>query len=394
MRVLHAIPGLVVSSGGPTTALVGLATAQAQGGVDVTILTTLRPGQEVAAAAELAAAGVRVISVEGCRGPLLRHPRLADTVAGLVAGHDVVHAHGVWEELQYQASRVCRLRRVPFVIRCCGLLDEWSLRRKWLRKAVYRAWRLDRMLTSATAVHCSTAAEAASTGRLGFASPIVVEPNGIRLQEFLELPERGAFRKSIGKPSVPLVLFLGRIHQGKGVEYLIPALRHVTTPDATVVIVGGDSGGYREQMERAVAAHQLGNRVIFTGPLGGRRKIEALVDADVFCLPSEHENFGISVIEAMAAGLPVVVSEHVGLKEEIKSNGAGSVTSLEPASIARAIDGWLQDSAARREAGARARDCALRDFDWSVIAARWQCRYSRMLESKVAAMVNPKGDSR
>jgi glycosyltransferase involved in cell wall biosynthesis len=379
MRVLHVIPGLVESSGGPTTALVGLATAQAQVGENVTILTTLREGQTVAASAELAAAGVSVDVVDRCRGPLLRHPQLAATVAGLVAEHDVVHAHGVWEEVQYQASRACGRSGVPLVIRCCGLLDEWSLSRKWLRKAVYRAWRLDRMLAEAAAVHCSTAAEAASTGRLGFAAPIVVEPNGVRLQEFLDLPQRGAFRASIGRPSAPLILFLGRIHPGKGVEYLIPALRHVATPDATVVIVGGDSGGYREQMERAVAAHHLDDRVIFTGALRGRRKLEALVDADVFCLPSEHENFGISVIEAMAAGCPVVVSEHVGLKEEIRRCGAGSITPLDSEAIARAIDGWLEDAAARHEAGARARACALRDFDWSEIAARWQRRYSQML---------------
>lgn len=379
MRVLHAIPGLVESSGGPTTALVGLATAQTQVGDDVTILTTLRDGQKIAAAAELAAAGVTVVSLDGCRGPLLRHPRLAETVAGLVADHDVVHAHGVWEEVQYQASRACGRRGVPLVIRCCGLLDEWSLRRKWFRKAVYRAWRLDRMLSRAAAVHCSTAAEAASTGRLGFAAPIVVEPNGVRLQEFLELPPRGAFRESIGRPSAPLILFLGRVHPGKGVEYLIPALRQVATPDATVVIVGGDSGGYREQMERAVAAHGLDDRVIFTGALGGRRKLEALVDADVFCLPSEHENFGISVIEAMAAGCPVIVSDHVGLKEEIRQCGAGSITPLDPGAIARAIDGWLQDSAGRHEAGVRARACALRDFDWKVIAARWQRRYNQLI---------------
>lgn len=377
MRVLHAISGLVESSGGPTTALIGLATAQALAGDEVTILTTLREGQKVAAPEELAAAGVHVVSVDHCRGPMLRHPRLARTVAGLVAEHDVVHAHGVWEDVQYQASRACGRSGVPLVIRCCGLLDEWSLSRKWMRKAVYRAWRLDRMLAGAAAVHCSTAAEAASTGRLGFAAPIVVEPNGVRLQEFLELPQRGAFRESIGRPSAPLILFLGRVHPGKGVEYLIPALRHVTTPDAAVVIVGGDSSGYREQMERAVAAHRLDNRVIFTGPLRGRRKLEALVDADVFCLPSEHENFGISVIEAMAAGCPVVVSEHVGLKTEIRDCGAGSVTPLESEAIAHAIDGWLQDSAGRHAAGVRARTCALRDFDWRVIAARWQRRYSQ-----------------
>jgi glycosyltransferase involved in cell wall biosynthesis len=128
-----------------------------------------------------------------------------------------------------------------------------------------------------------------------------------------------------------------------------------------------------------VAAHHLDGRVIFTGALRGRRKLEALVDADVFCLPSEHENFGISVIEAMAAGCPVVVSENVGLKEEIRQCGAGSITPLDSELIALAIDGWLQDASARHDAGGRARACALRDFDWNVIAARWQRRYSQML---------------
>jgi glycosyltransferase involved in cell wall biosynthesis len=231
------------------------------------------------------------------------------------------------------------------------------------------------MLAGAAAVHCSTAAEAASTGKLGFAAPIVVEPNGVQLQEFLDLPQRGAFRESIGRPSAPLILFLGRIHPGKGVEYLIPALRHVATPDSTVVIVGGDSGGYREQMERAVAAHHLDDRVIFTGALRGRRKLEALVDADVFCLPSEHENFGISVIEAMAAGCPVIVSEHVGLREEIREQGTGSVTSLDAGDIANSIDFWLRNQAESRAAGDRARTFVLGTYDWSVIAARWRERY-------------------
>jgi len=77
----------------------------------------------------------------------------------------------------------------------------------------------------------------------------------------------------------------------------------------------------------------------------------------------------------MAAGCPVVVSEHVGLKSEIVASGAGSVTSLNPLDIAAAIDRWLDDDIARREAGSQARECALRDFDWDKIADRWLQRY-------------------
>ena len=375
MRILHATPGLIEASGGPTTALVGLASAQARAGGHVTILTTLLDGQEVAATDSLTRAGVDIVSVPSCSGPLVRHPTLRATVRRLVAEHDVVHAHGAWEEILYQASRACMERGIPFVIRCCGLLDEWSLRRKWCRKLAYRVWRLNGMLRNATAVHCSTASEALSTGKLGFRAPIVIEPNGVALREFVTLPARGAFRKAIAVPESPIILFLGRIHPGKGVEHLIPALRHVRTPDATVVIVGADSGGHREKMEKLIASHGVEGRVVFAGALTGLRKLEAFVDADLFCLPSEHENFGIAIVEAMAAGCPVVVSEHVGLKSEIMASGAGSVTSLNPLDIAAAIDRWLDDDIARREAGSRARECALRDFDWDKIADRWLQRY-------------------
>jgi glycosyltransferase involved in cell wall biosynthesis len=389
MRILHAIPGLTDRSGGPTTALVGLACAQAAAGVTVTVLACTREGDVIAAADRLAAAGVALHTVGPCRGPLMRHPRLTDTTRTLVAAHDIVHAHGVWEELQYQVAQACLAEGTPFVIRCCGLLDEWSLRRKWLKKAVYRLWRLDRMLADAAAIHCTTAAEAVSTGALRCPTPIVVEPNGIALEDFATLPARGALRHSLSIGDAPLIVFLGRIHPGKGVEYLIPALAQMRTPGATLAVVGSDSAGYRDEMNRLADAHGVRDRIAFVGSLTGRRKIEALVDADVFCLPSQHENFGISIVEAMAAGRAVVVSEHVGVKEEILAAGAGSVTSLEPARIAAALDDWLGNEQARDEAGARGRDFALRTYDWTLIAARWRRRYEELIAASSRRRTQP-----
>jgi glycosyltransferase involved in cell wall biosynthesis len=207
----------------------------------------------------------------------------------------------------------------------------------------------------------------------------VVEPNGIGLEDFACLPERGGLRRSLAVAGAPLIVFLGRVHPGKGVEYLIPALARVRTPGATLAVVGSDSAGYRGEMERLADAHGVRDRVVFVGPLSGRKKIEALVDADVFCLPSQHENFGISIVEAMAAGCAVVVSEHVGIKEEILAAGAGSVTSLDPARIAAALDDWLGDEGGRREAGTRGREFALHTYDWAPIAARWQRRYEELM---------------
>lgn len=379
MRILHAIPGLTDRSGGPTTALVGLAGAQAEAGDEVTVLACTREGDVIAAADRLAAAGVTLHTVGPCHGPLMRHPRLIDTVRTLVPGHDVVHVHGVWEELEYQVGRACLAKRIPFVIRGCGLLDEWSLRRKWLKKAVYRIWRLNRLLARADAIHCTTPAEAHSTGKLGCPTPIVVEPNGIDMRDFADLPARGGCRSALGIGAAPLVVFLGRIHPGKGVEHLLPALARLRTPAATLAVIGSDSKGYRGDMERLADALGVRERVRFTGPLTGRRKIEALVDADVFCLPSEHENFGISIVEAMAAGCAVVVSDQVGIRDDVVAAGAGSVVPLDAQRIAVELDAWLGDAARRREAGARARRFALETYDWTLIARRWRRRYGELM---------------
>lgn len=379
MRILHAIPGLSERSGGPTTALVGLACAQAAAGDSVTVLVCTREGDVIAAADRLATSGVVLHTVGPCRGPLLRHPRLAATTRHLVANHDVVHAHGVWEDVQYQVARACLAEGMPFVIRSCGALDEWSLRRKWLKKALYRFWRLDRVLAEADAIHCTTAAEAASTGTLRCPTPIVVEPNGIAVEEFATLPERGALRGSLAVGDAPLIVFLGRIHPGKGVEYLIPALGRMRTPGAILAVVGSDSAGYRAEMERLAEVHGVRDRVLFTGPLAGRRKLEALVDGDVFSLPSQHENFGISIAEAMAAGRPVIVSNRVGIQEEILEAACGSVVPLDVATLATELDAWLADPDRCREAGARGRAFALSAYDWNRIAARWHAHYLRLV---------------
>ena len=267
--------------------------------------------------------------------------------------------------------------KIPYVITPHGMLTNWSLGQKKWKKRLYMIWRLNRDVRSAAAVHFITAQERQQSDARFQRVQVIVEPIGIDLAEFQLLPPRGGFRAARGlTPDVPLIVFLGRIHPGKGLEHLVPAMPNV--PGAMLVIVGPDSGGYRSQIEQRIRRFGIENRVVFTGMLSGPDKIAALVDADIFCLPSDHENFGLAVLESLAAGTPVVISPEVAISDEIKSAGVGAVVARDPAVIAAELSRWLMDAAMRKDIGVRCRKFAFSRFDWSAIAKRWVEHYQAM----------------
>jgi glycosyltransferase involved in cell wall biosynthesis len=388
MRVLHVISGIDPVFGGPVAALVGLAEAQARAGLDVTIASSWGHGQDISHAERLRGAGVRVELI----GPAIRrlgtwHPRTGAVLRGLVPRADVVHIHALWEDIQHRAAAVARVQRVPYLFRPCGMLDPWSLSRSRWRKRAYMAWRLRRDLNGAAAIHFTTDPERDLTGPLGLSAPAIVEPNGVDLSEFETAPARGTFRRrhpQLGQG--PTLVFLGRIHLKKGLDLLIAAMARLRTPGVTLVIVGPDEGGYQGEVERMVAAGGLTGRVVFTGMLRGREKLEALADADLFVLPSYTENFGVAVVEALAAGTPVVVSDRVNLHPEITAAGVGGVVPLGAAALAAELDRWLGDDALRAAAAARARPFVRERYDWRQIAARWVEHYRRLSAGAVPAV--------
>jgi glycosyltransferase involved in cell wall biosynthesis len=223
-------------------------------------------------------------------------------------------------------------------------------------------------LNRAAAIHCATEIERDHVRKLKLQPPIFVEPHGLDLSEFERLPEKGGFRaKYPALGDQPFVLFLGRIDRAKGLELLVPAMARmrVKTP---LVVVGPDWNNMRAWAEAEAARLGLTDRVIFTGMLRGRDKIAALVDAAVLALPSYHENFGIVVAEALAAGTPVVVSDQVYLHPDIKAAGLGGVVPMDVDALAGELDRWLWDDALRADAALRARPWAMERFNWDVIA--------------------------
>jgi glycosyltransferase involved in cell wall biosynthesis len=118
--------------------------------------------------------------------------------------------------------------------------------------------------------------------------------------------------------------------------------------------------------------------------LKGAERVEALVDADLFVLPSRQENFGIVVAEAMAAGVPVIISDQVNLHGEVTSSAAGEAVPLDVGSLADALTRWIADPAKRAEAGRHGRAHALANWDWNVIARRWVAQYEALTAPHVS----------
>jgi len=381
VRVCHAISGLDHRLGGPVHAMLGLASNQRHAGLDVTIVSSRREGDDDAIADELIAAGVEVMHIGPVHGALGRHPDMASIVMDQVERADIVHIHAVWDEIQHVAATAAHGTLTPFIIRPCGMLDPWCLAQGRFKKRIYMALRLRRHLDRAARIHFTTATERELVMEpLRLRSTPIVEPNGVVLSEFDDLPAPGTFRTAF--PAVgdrPIILFLSRLHRKKGLDVLIPAFARADVGDAALVLVGPDDRGYQATVEAMIDEHGVRDRVVLTGLLRGVDRLAAFVDAEIFVLPSYQENFGVAVIEALAAGLPVIISDQVNIHDEITRAHVGDVTRTDVDEFASAMTRWMNDASLRSDARDRARPFVRERYDWANIAHRWVRHYDAIV---------------
>jgi len=254
-----------------------------------------------------------------------------------VQDHDVVHLHGTWTFPNLAGAIACAHRRVPYVITPHGALDPWALDDKRNKKRAYMAL-VERHVFRHAALIRFTAEKERAVAPPAFWERSVVVPNAVPFEEFAAIKRRP-------QEQSPEVLILGRIHPMKGFEVLVPAMRQVLAahPRARLVVVGPDEGGYRAEVARQADAAGISQAIRFVGAVDARGRAAALASAALLVAPSRRENFGMAIAEAMAAGLPVVVSEHVNIHPDITQAGAGLAVPLQPSALAGAI-GHLLDS--------------------------------------------------
>jgi glycosyltransferase involved in cell wall biosynthesis len=196
-------------------------------------------------------------------------------------------------------------------------------------------------------------------------APRLVIPNPVDLGQFDTLPSPDLFRQRyLGGHTGRIVMNIGRLAQKKGLDRLIRAFAGVarSAPDCLLVLAGPDDDGLRPQLEALAAEADVTERVVFPGMLRGEAKLSALAAATVWVLPSHTENFGVAVVEAMAAGVPTVISPAVNISPEVAAAHAGVVVSNEPEKLGAALARLLGDEQERARLS-RAGQAFARRFD-------------------------------
>lgn len=393
MRVLQVVPTLATRTGGPAAVVVGSSLALERVGVESHIFSTnlaeaVFSKQHSPVSPDELPPGADALEVRlfPASWPyrLAFSPTLYRAIRREVGRYDAVHIHSLFLFPQFAAFRESLRQGVPYVVSPCGALDPYLRARSRTIKAATNVLWQRRMLERATALHYTTHDEARLVADLQLRPPAVVIPSGIVWSGFQDVAERGKFRRQyLGDFDGPLVVSLGRVSEKKGLDILIRAfallLREL--PDARLAIVGPDDEGLIPRLQAVAVQEGVADDVSFIGLLLGDEKRAALADTDVWALPSHTENFGVAVVEALAAGLPTVISPAVNIAGDVAAAGAGIVAQNTAHAFARELLRILHEPELRARLGERGRAFA-REYDWSVVAPRLAEMYESIARSK------------
>jgi len=385
LNIVHITPSLSPRAGGPATVAMHLAAAQGALGHAVSIVSSLRACDT--AAFETAASGVRGFDRVNVRLKRSFSAGMIPLYRRIIPAADVVHIHGVWEPMLLLAGTMAGRHGVPYLVRPCGMLDAWSLSQRAMKKkmALWLAHR--RLLNKASYIHVLTPEEAASVKALQIRAPLVTIPNGVDLREIDGAPAEAIFDRVPALRGKPYVLFLGRLHYKKGLDFLAEVFARVgqLMPELQLLVAGPDDGeevAFRELIGRL----GIGGRVHLTGALAGAEKYSAFKNAALFCLPSQQEGFSNAVIEAMAAGVPVAVSTECHFAE-IERVNAGRVFPLRIEKGVEAVYDLLTKSPMQRtHIGAAGRMYIACNHTWEQVAGRTLGVYAAVVAARRGRM--------
>lgn len=308
-------------------------------------------------------------------------PSMAHELRKGNSGFDIVHLHSVFLWPTSMAARWARSSSLPYVLAPRGMLNAGLIRRKaHFIKTAWIALFERKNIERAAMIHVTSQLESTELAKLKFKLPLVsCVPNGI--EGCPNLVTAGGPDSSQMKD--PYVLFLGRINWKKGLDRLLRAWKSV--PTARLVVAGNDEDAYIPELQKIVREEGIASRVSFVGQVAGNRKWDLLRNASIFVLPSYSENFGIAVLEAMAAGCPVVVTPEVGLAATVLDTGCGKVIDGSPESISETLSELLRDPESREKMGAIGRGVATRQFSWETIAHSMEQVYSEVVNANQIA---------
>lgn len=391
MKVLHVIASVAEIRGGPSCAALDMVRALRQAGVDATIVTTNDAGPallDVPLAQRTLYQGVPVYFFPRFSPPIhaLREFAFSAALAGWLWKHlshyDLIQIHALFSMPSTLAMVLARLKGIPYVVAPHGLLCQWSLQQSTTKKFTYLRL-IERLnLNRSAGLHLNSPLEQREMKPLQLQAPSFVLSHGLQVPPPLpDAPLR--LRAMLQVPAdEPIILFLSRLHYKKGLEILIASLARIQQERFTFVIAGSGDPEYEAEIRALLQSTGLGDRTRLVGFVEGETKDLILQGATVFALTSYSENFGFAVLEALASGLPVVVTPGVALAELVHQHQFGSVPELDETAISTAILNCLKNPETAKATGDRARQFILEHYTWDKIASQLIEVYQSILENR------------
>jgi len=358
LKILQLVHTLDPSVGGVASSVLALSRGMAQRGHEVDVVV-LDDGSYSSDTSQLS-----IQPLGAGKGSYRYSRRLLPWLRHYGGDYDRVIVNGIWQYLSFAAWRRYAGSSIPYYVFPHGMLDPWFKRTfplKHLKKWLYWPWAEYRVLRDAAAVIFTSEEERLlarqsfwlyqtreKVSPLGIAAPTdAPDARSEFLQKYPQLNDSRNF------------LFLGRLHPKKGCDILIEAFSCVRFPErAALIIAGPDQVHWEGELRRQAERLNVSDRVVFTGMLEGAMKQGAIASADAFVLPSHQENFGVAVVEALAAGVAVLISNKVNIWREVQADKAGYVEADDLAGTTRLLRRWIETSSSERAAiKQNARNC-------------------------------------
>ena len=378
MKILHIIPSVALVRGGPSQAILETITALNNLGIEAEIATTNDNGEtvlDVPLNQKIVYQGVPVwfFARFSPKASAIREFAFsAELTAWLwqnIQNYDVLHVHAIFSYSSTVAMAIARLKKVPYICRPIGQLCSWSLQQGKQKKKFYLDSIERANLNGSQALHFTSEQERQEASALKLKSSSFVLPHGLSVGNLIPNAKQKLRRKYNLPDDEPIILFLSRIHPKKGLDYLIPALAKLHHRSFTFILAGNGDAAYEREVTQLLQQHHISDRTFQVGFVEGVEKDLLLQGSDLFVLTSYSENFGVAVLEALAAGTPALTTPGVALSSMLQHQDFGYVTNLDVDEIARSIENCLDERSQLATLGMQAREFILQNYTWKSTAS-------------------------
>ena len=298
-----------------------------------------------------------------------------------ITDYEIVHIHEHRQTLAIIASHFARKNNIPYIVQAHGSVLPF-FQKEGLKNLFDKVFGF-KILHNAACVFALTEVEKEQYLKMGVdEDKIEIVPLGINLEEYENLPDYGRFRSKFNiSDDDNLILFVGRIHEIKGLDLLIDSFNDLIglneNKNIKLAIVGPDDG-YLTELEDKIRMYSLEDNVIVTGPLYKEEKQEALVDCDLFVMPSKYESFTTSGLEAMACSKPLLLTKNNHIHDWVDEN-CGLACDDDKDSLRSAIEKLLFDEDLSKTYGENGKRLIKERYDWDIINKQILDIYEKLL---------------